>query len=227
MPIDQLAFSDASYHVAGDKRHFDHLNITLPMNEVVLLDGVAGAGKSLLLQAMAGLLRPQTGAYLINGVDVSAMTFKDFLPYRLQIGYSFEHGGLMGDQTVLDNLVFPLQFHRLVDGAEAQRRAEVLIERLGLQAVRNEYPAELASSFKRRAVVARALMMQPELLLLDHPTTGLAHADRLEMVSLLTEQREQGLVKHIFLASSQEALIDNIVTYRLRVAGGRVCNIEE
>ena len=213
--INSLVFKAASFQGGQGRAHFDSIDFEFPCNEIVLLDGDAGSGKSLLLKAMAGLVLPNTGGYFIDGVNVSELNFAGFLPYRLNIGYSFEHGGLIGNKSVYENLALPLLFHQLGTAAEVAHKVNTLIEQFGLHSVRDIRPAELSSSYKRLAVVARSLILDPQLLLLDHPTTGLCNADRLALAGLLKDKKSQGELKHIFIVSRQEAFLEGLISCRI------------
>lgn len=220
--INSLAFRAASVQGGHSRAHFDNIDFEFPCNEIVLLEGPAGAGKSLLLKAMAGLVLPEAGGYFINDVNVSQLSFAGFLPYRLNIGYSFEHGGLIGNKSVYENLALPLLFHQLGTAAEVAHKVNVLIEQFGLDSVRDIRPAELSSSYKRLSVVARSLILDPQLLLLDHPTTGLCNADRLVLANLLKDKKSKGELKHIFITSHQEAFLDGLITCRIQANNHRI-----
>lgn len=215
--INRMAFKAASFEGAQGQLHFDNIDFEFPCNEVVLLEGAAGSGKSLLLKALAGLVRPTGGGYFINGVNVSELSFDGFLPYRLNIGYSFEHGGLISNKTVYENLALPLLYHQLGDAQTVAHKVSGLIEQFGLASVKNLLPSELSSSYKRLAVVARSLILDPQLLLLDHPTTGLCDADRLMLGGLLKDKKSRGELRHIFIISRQAAFLDGLISCHINI----------
>ena len=223
--INSIAFRGASIEGGQGRAHFDSINFEFPVNEIVLLDGHAGAGKSLLLKAMEGLVLPTEGGYFINDVNVSQLSFAGFLPYRLNIGYSFEHGGLIGNKTVYENLALPLLFHQLGSAPEIAHKVNQLIEQFGLHEVRDVRPAELSSSYKRLAVVARSLILDPQLLLLDHPTTGLCNADRLMLGDLLKHKKSKGELKHIFIVSRQEAFLDGLISCHIEANNHKIIKV--
>lgn len=223
--IDSFEFRRASLEGGQGHAHFDCINFEFPVNEIVLLDGHAGAGKSLLLRAMAGLVLPSQGGYFINGVNVTELSFAGFLPYRLNIGYSFEHGGLIGNKTVYENLALPLSFHQLGTAPEVAHKVNELIEQFGLHGVRDVRPAELPSSYKRLAIVARSLILDPQLLLLDHPTTGLCNADRLMLADLLKYKKSKGELKHIFIVSRQEAFLDGLISCHIEANNHKIIKV--
>ncbi len=214
--IESLAFRAVSLQGGQGCTQFDAIDFEFPANEIVLLGGSAGAGKSLLLKAMAGLVLPTGGGYYINEVNVSQLSFAGFLPYRLNIGYSFEQGGLISNKTVYENLALPLLFHQLGSADEIAYKVSSLLEQFSLTSVQDVRPAELSSSFKRLAVVARSLILDPQLLLLDHPTTGLCNADRLALADLLKYKKLKGELKHIFIVSRQETFLDGLISCQIQ-----------
>lgn len=220
--IQRFAFKSARLESGQGRAHFEQLDIEFPIHEIVLIGGRAGTGKSLLLKAMAGLVLPTAGGYYINDINVSQLSFAGFLPYRLNIGYSFEQGGLISSKTVYENLALPLLFHQLGTVAEIAHKVNVLIEQFGLHSVRNVRPAELSSSYKRLVVVARSLILDPQLLLLDHPTTGLCNADRSMLADLLKYKKSKGELKHIFIVSRQEAFLKGLVSCHLETDNHKI-----
>lgn len=222
MHFKQLAFQKLSFFAEDQQPLLHSLNFEFPLNEMVHLHGAAGAGKSLILRLMAGLLLPHEGHYEINGQNVTQLTFRGFLPYRLQIGYGFEEGGLVGNKTLRQNMLLPMEYHSLVEKDEAEARVDELVNRFGLETVQELKPHSLSSTHYRLAIVARALVLRPSLLLLDHPTTGLSNADRLNMVDVLQEEKNNGHIDHVFFVSNQDTFIDNIATARIDIRDGEL-----
>ena len=99
---------------------------------VVVIRGAQGAGSSTVMQILAGLQTPTLGSYLINGVPVENMSFEEFLPFRLRMGYGFDTGGLLSNRTLFENLVLPLNYHKICSPQEAERRVLALMERFQL-----------------------------------------------------------------------------------------------
>ena len=153
MNFSQLNFTNMSFSDENGICLFQDLNFDFPLNETVLIRGEAGSGKSLLLKLMAGLLLPTSGAYYINGVNVSEQCFNEFLPYRLAIGYSFENGGLVGNKSLRENLRLPLEYHQIMGDQAADERVDELIESFGLERVQNRRPHDLSGSYKRLSLI--------------------------------------------------------------------------
>ena len=125
--IKSLKFEGVFFQHETQDPILNNADFEFPTNENVLIQSVQGAGKSTLLQILGGLIVPQSGKFLINDDNVVDMSFEEFLPYRLMIGYTFDYGGLINNRTIYDNLMLPLLYHKLVDVEEANRRVmEVL-----------------------------------------------------------------------------------------------------
>ena len=127
MKIESLKFEGVSFSHEGQEIIVQNVEFDFPMNEILWVKAEEGAGKSSLLQVLAGLQIPQSGKYLINGENVVEMSFEEFLPYRLKIGYSFDYGGLINNRSLFDNLVLPLLYHKIGTPEEAKSRVDKLM----------------------------------------------------------------------------------------------------
>lgn len=127
--IDSLKFEGLTYQHEGHDATFSQTDFEFPTGQIVWLDSSEGGGKSTLLQLLGGLVIPQRGRYLINDQNVTEMSFEEFLPYRLAIGFSFDYGGLINNRTLFDNLMLPLMYHKLLSAEESKERVMGFIER--------------------------------------------------------------------------------------------------
>ncbi len=173
--------------------HVVHAGINLGVHraEVFAVIGGSGSGKSTLLREMILLQRPNSGAIRVLGVDLLNITDQAALALRKRWGVMFQHGGLFSSLTVLENIGLPLHEHsslndRLIDEAAAAKLALVdLAPEVGAQ-----YPAELSGGMMKRASLARALVLDPELLFLDEPTAGLDPASASGVDELVLKLRD-------------------------------------
>jgi phospholipid/cholesterol/gamma-HCH transport system ATP-binding protein len=141
--------------------------------EIIALIGRSGYGKSVLLKHVAGLLRPNKGRVLIDGEDISSMTGKKLEAVRRRMGFLFQSGALFDSFTVFENVAFPLREKTKLGEEEIRKKVLGLLDQVDLIGAEEKYPAELSGGMMKRAALARALVINPEIMLFDEPTTGL------------------------------------------------------
>ena len=154
----------------GAQRVHDGLDLHVTRHEVLGIVGGAGTGKSVLLRSILGLHKPMSGEIRLFGHDIRERG----LGLARRLGVLFQSGALLSGQTVLENVELPIALHSNVDAATRRELAELKIQMAGLplNAV-DKYPAELSGGMRKRAALARALALEPEILFLDEPTAGL------------------------------------------------------
>jgi len=202
--IDSMKFEKLSFSHEGHAPTLHNTDFEFPMNEVIWVKGSEGQGKSSLLQVIAGLLIPQSGYFYINDKNVLDMTFEEFLPYRLGIGYTFDYGGLISNRTVYDNLMLPLAYHKLIPMKEAKERVENIIKVFDIQKFAQERPAHIPGRVRKLGCLLRALVMHPQVLLMDDPSVGLGQDTLYTFVDYIHKLRKEGHLKHILMSSYDE-----------------------
>lgn len=151
----------------------DSLDMSVPTGETTVILGPSGAGKSVMLKLMIGLLRPESGGVLFAGERVDLMSERALFNVRRRVGFLFQQGALFDSMTVLENIAFPLREHTDLDTPARLIRVRDTLALLGVDGLIDALPAELSGGQRKRVALARAIVLRPECLLYDEPTTGL------------------------------------------------------
>ena len=149
------------------------LNFSARRGEIAVVIGKSGCGKTTLLKIMGTLEKPTGGAVLIDGADTVPLGENALKPIRRRIGMVFQYSALLDWMTVFENVAFPLQEHTDLDADAVRTRVLEKLEVLGLADAREHLPAELSGGMKKRVALARALVLEPEIVMYDEPTSGL------------------------------------------------------
>jgi len=149
------------------------ITLRVEPGETLVLMGKNGSGKTMLLKTLVGLFTPQQGRALILGQDVHRLSPVQLDQLRRKIGYVFQKSGLFDSLHVWENVVFALRRFSNLDDDQLRAKATDCLERSGLKDVEDKYPSELSGGMQKRAGIARAIAMDPEILLFDDPTAGL------------------------------------------------------
>jgi phospholipid/cholesterol/gamma-HCH transport system ATP-binding protein len=149
------------------------VNLELPTGNITTIIGGSGSGKTVLLKHLNGLLLPERGSVLVNGNDITKLRAKALNEIRRKFGVLFQGAALLDSMTIYDNVAFPLRETTPMNEEEIRARVERRLEQVGLSGMGYKYPAEVSGGMKKRAGLARALVMEPEIVLFDEPTTGL------------------------------------------------------
>jgi phospholipid/cholesterol/gamma-HCH transport system ATP-binding protein len=157
----------------GGQQVLRGLDLTIPAGQLTTIIGQSGSGKSVLLKHMIGLMKPDSGEVWIDGTDIAQMKGRALNDVRKRFAMLFQSAALFDSFTVFENVAFPLREKLHLKGPEVGRRVEEKLEQVGLAGMGHKFPAELSGGMKKRAGLARALVMDPEIILFDEPTTGL------------------------------------------------------
>jgi phospholipid/cholesterol/gamma-HCH transport system ATP-binding protein len=165
--------------VEGLRRAFDGqpvlrgLDLEIGAGEILVVIGRSGGGKSVLLKHMLGLLHPDAGRILVDGVDITRLRGAALDRLRERYGVVFQGGALFDSISVFDNVAFPLREKTRLSAAEIRARAEEMLAQVGLSGMGGKNPAEISGGMRKRVAIARALVTEPEIVFFDEPTTGL------------------------------------------------------
>jgi phospholipid/cholesterol/gamma-HCH transport system ATP-binding protein len=158
----------------GERRILDHVNLEVKAGETLVILGGSGTGKSTLLRHLIGLeSAPASGHIYIKGRDIHAMSEDEFNLVRQKIGMAFQGAALFNSMTIEDNVALPLRELTQLEDSTIRIVARMKLEQVGLNGVENYLPSQLSGGMKKRAGVARAMAMDPEILLFDEPSAGL------------------------------------------------------
>ncbi len=156
----------------GGKEVLRDLSIDIAQGESVVIVGGSGTGKSVTLKHMIGLMQPDSGHVYVDGVDLCCMKPVELNRFRQRFGMAFQEGALFDSMSVFENIAFPLRRHTDMDEAAIRRRVEECLDQVHLTGVDAKRPSELSGGMRRRVGFARAISLQPAILLFDEPTTG-------------------------------------------------------
>jgi len=202
--IQKLRFEHAYYSYDSASPIFTDLSVEVPMNSNIFVTGPGGTGLSTILKMLAVLIQPQRGRFFLNDHDTTQMSFEEFLPYRLKIGYSFDFGGLFANRTLHENLLLPLLYHNRCTQEEADQIAAQLAIDFDFERQNRKRPALVSGGLRKLICVLRAFILNPEMVVLDDPFTGIGMESSRKLVRMMQERRERGDLKHIFLTSRDE-----------------------
>jgi len=186
----------------GDFAALDDVDFTVPSGSLTALLGPSGSGKSTLLRAIAGLDRPDSGTIVINGRDVTAVP-----PQRRGIGFVFQHYAAFKHLTVRDNVAFGLKIRKLAR-SEINAKVDNLLEVVGLAGFQTRYPNQLSGGQRQRMALARALAVEPEVLLLDEPFGALDAKVREDLRAWLRRLHDEVHVTTVLVTHDQAEALD-------------------
>lgn len=159
--------------------------------EVAVVIGGSGAGKTTLLKILIGLDRPTSGSVILDGVDLAKLGERELNKVRRKLGMVFQYSALLDSMNVLENVAFPLREHTKLKDKEIRAKVAEKLRALGLPDVEQRFPSELSGGMKKRVGLARALMLEPRVLLYDEPTSGLDPITSRRVDDMILETRDK------------------------------------
>ncbi len=157
----------------GEREVLHGISFDVRRGETLVILGGSGSGKSTLLRTLVGLERPSGGEAWIKGVNIARASAHDLDEIRKKMGVSFQGGALFGSMTVGENVALPLREHTRLEDSTIEIMVRIKLEQVGLASFEDFMPSQLSGGMKKRAAVARALAMDPEILFFDEPSAGL------------------------------------------------------
>lgn len=151
----------------------DGLDLDLPAGQTTVVLGPSGCGKSVTLKLIVGLLRPDHGQIFFDSRRIDTLTERELAPVRLQVGLLFQMGALFDSMSVADNIAFPLREHTPLSREEREHRVERALRTVDMAGFGRKLPSQLSGGQRKRIALARAIVLEPRVVLYDEPTTGL------------------------------------------------------
>lgn len=183
------------------------VNATFTRGQIAVVIGGSGTGKTTLLKILGGLDKPTSGAVLVGGVDIVPLGETELNEVRKRIGMVFQYSALLDWMTVFDNVAFPLREHTRSGVDEIRDRVEAKLSVLGLVDAASRLPSELSGGMRKRAALARALILEPEIVMYDEPTSGLDPIMARVVDQLILDTRERFGVTSIVISHDMAAAV--------------------
>ena len=176
----------------GSQKVLNGISLAVSRSETLAVLGRSGTGKSVLLRLTIGLEKPDSGSVCIHGQDITGLSLDQMGEVRKKMGFLFQHAALYDSLTIGQNVAFPLQHHRRdMSKSEQDDRVKQLLAEVGLEGHLEKMPSEISGGMQKRVGLARALALQPDILLLDEPTAGLDPISSGEIDDLVLKLQEE------------------------------------
>jgi phospholipid/cholesterol/gamma-HCH transport system ATP-binding protein len=207
----------------GGNKIFDGLDLEIRSGQITAIMGPSGTGKTTLLRLIGGQLRPEQGTIRVDGQDVHRLSRKELYALRKRMGMLFQTGALLTDLSVFENVAFPYREHTKLPEAMIRDLVLMKLEAVGLRTARNLMPSELSGGMARRVALARAMALDPMMIMYDEPFTGLDPITLGHIVDLIRRLNDALSLTSILVSHDVEETL-SIADYAYVIAEGRVAD---
>ncbi len=200
----------------GSKHVLKDVSLMVDKGQILFIVGLSGAGKSVLVKHLVGLIKPDGGQVFLDGRDITHLSEKEFYPVRMRCAMVFQHSTLFDSMSLVENVALPLRKHKGMNQKESTTAAMGFLVRVQMDHMAERFPSDIGDGLRKRVAIARALTLDPDFVIFDEPTTGLdplaaANVDRL-IRALSDEQGVTSIVvshdlRSIFTVADRIAMI--------------------
>jgi phospholipid/cholesterol/gamma-HCH transport system ATP-binding protein len=205
----------------GEREILHGISFDVRSGETIVILGGSGSGKSTLLRTLVGLKKPSSGAVWVRGTNLARASGRELDEVRKKIGLSFQGGALIGSMTVGENVALPLREHTNLEASTIEVMVRIKLEQVGLLKFQNFMPSQLSGGMKKRAALARAIAMDPEILFFDEPSAGLDPITAAGIDDLILNLKK-GLAVTIVVVTHELASAFLIADRIIVLDGGRI-----
>lgn len=205
----------------GDRVVFDHIQLEIPRGKITAIMGPSGCGKTTLLRLIGGQLQPEQGCIKINNRNIHALSRRQLYNIRQEMGMLFQNGGLFSNLSVFENVAFPLREHTKLPEFMIRDIVLMKLQAVGLRGARDLMPNELSGGMARRVALARAIVMDPQLMMYDEPFTGLDPISLGVTVKLIRELNDALGMTSILVSHDVQEVME-IADYVYVIADGKI-----
>ncbi len=215
-----ITVQDVSFF-RGDRAIYEHVSLTIPRGKITAVMGPSGTGKTTLLRLIAAQLAPDSGTILVDGQNVHALSRSELYKVRRKMGMLFQSGALFSDMSVAENIAFPMEEHTKLDAKTIANIVAKKLYSVGLRGAADLMPSELSGGMARRVALARAIALDPELVMYDEPFTGQDPISKGVLVKLIRQLNDSANMTSVLVSHDVEESL-SIADHVCILAGGRV-----
>jgi len=197
------------------------VSFTIYRKQVVVIIGGSGAGKTTMLRLLIGLEKPTSGAIVVDGVDIAPLGENELNKVRKKFGMVFQYAALLDSLNVMDNVAFPLREHTKLKEKEIRAKVLEKLAVLGLEGTEKRFPSQLSGGMRKRVALARALMLEPQIIVYDEPTSGLDPLTSRMVDDLILETRDRFGVTSVVISHDMTSAL-RIADYILLLSEGAI-----